>query len=224
MSKQFLYIAAFIVICFPSCRKNKRKEDAVKIVKEWTGKEIRFPQGLSCTSVGKDTTCVDLYTDNYKVILYVDSLGCTSCRLKLAEWNKIMRESDSVFVRKPEFVFFFQPKKREEKEMQSIFRQNGFKHPVFIDKENEIGKMNQFPSNPEYQCFLIDKSNKVLLVGNPSLVSGIWLLFKRVINEREARELTMEKGGEFFNPNENATHPPDLPVIKKGGRKSTKLI
>ena len=179
---------------FCSCKNNTRKESAAKIVKEWTGKEVKFPQSLSCTSMGKDTACIDLYNDNYKILLYVDSLGCTSCRLKLAEWKKIMQESDTAFVRKPEFVFFFQPKKRDEQELQSIFRSNGFRHPVFIDKDNEIDKINNFPANFEYQCFLLDKDNKVLLVGNPALLSGIWALYKRMISEHESRILTMEKG------------------------------
>jgi hypothetical protein len=88
----------------------------------------------------------NIYGRNYKIVLYIDSLGCTDCRLKLSEWNKIMREADSVFTRKPEFVFFFQTKKKDEKELQFIFRQNGFRHPVFVDKDNKTGKQNSFPS------------------------------------------------------------------------------
>ena len=137
--------------------------------------------------MGKDTTCVDLYSDNYKILLYVDSLGCTSCRLKLPEWKKIISESDSVFSKSPEFVFFFQPKQKDERELQQIFKNNGFRHPVFIDKENEIDKLNKFPSKTEYQCFLLDKENKVVIVGDPSLNKGIWDLFKSIITESEMK-------------------------------------
>jgi hypothetical protein len=184
---QCIIFAALIAICLSSCKKNKHKEDAVKIVKEWTGKEIKFPKGIPCTSMEKDTTCVDLYANNYKILLYVDSLGCTSCRLKLAEWKKIISESDSVFSNPPEFIFFFQPKQKDERELQHILKNNGFRHPVFIDKENEINKLNKFPSKPEYQCFLIDKNNKIVIIGNPSYNRGIWDLFKRTISEREMK-------------------------------------
>jgi len=211
MNKHLIGISAFIVFCLSSCANDRQKKEAIKIVKEWIGKEIKFPQGISCTSTGRDTTCVNLYSDNFKIVIYVDSLGCTSCRLKLSEWKKIMKESDSVFVRKPEFIFFFQPKKRDERELQSIFRGNGFSHPVFIDKENEIGKINPFPSNPEHQCFLLDKENKVILIGNPSLVSGIWFLYKRVINEREKKVLTTEKGGDLVYGDKTTTLPPYFP-------------
>ena len=181
-------LVGLVVFCLSSCKKNKQKDDTVQTVKEWTGKKVKFPKKLFCTSMGKDTACVDVYNDNYKILLYVDSLGCTSCRLKLYEWKKIMQESDTAFIRKPEFVFIFQPKKNGEEELlQSIFRQNGFHHPVFIDKDNVIAEINKFPSNPEYQCFLLDKNNKVLLVGNPALVPGIWILYKKIISERETK-------------------------------------
>lgn len=185
MNNSSFIITILLTMCLSSCKNNKQRDDAVKIIKEWTGKEIRYPENLYCTSMGRDTTCIDLHNDNYKIVLYVDSLGCTSCRLKLTEWKKIIKESDSTFSRKPEFVFFFQPKKRDEKELQFIFKQNEFRHPVFIDKANEIGKLNNFPSGSEYQCFLLDKNNKVLIVGNPSLNPGIWTLFKKTITEKK---------------------------------------
>lgn len=176
-------VIATIAVCFSSC-KNKRQNDALKIVAEWKGKEVKFPERIPCFSMGKDTTCVDLYGDNYKIMLYVDSPGCTSCLLKLSAWKKIMQEADTVFTRKPEFVFFFQPKKEDEKELAFLFRQNGFSHQVFVDKNNEIGILNSFPSMPEYQCFLLDKDNKVIIAGNPSLNQGIWTLFKKIITEK----------------------------------------
>jgi len=165
----------FGAVCFSSC-KDQRRKNAVKIVKEWTGKEISFPEGLTCTFMGRDTTCVDLYGDNYKVLLYVDSIGCTSCRLNLSDWKRIIDESDSIFITKPEFVFVFQPKKRLEKELHYILRSKGFRHPVFVDKENEFNEINIFPSNPDYQCFLLNKNNKVVMVGNPSHNTEIWAL------------------------------------------------
>jgi hypothetical protein len=185
MKKRIFIITVLVAVSLSSCG-NSRKGDALKIVAEWRGKEIVFPEDIPCFSMGKDTSCVDLHGDNYKIVLYVDSLGCTGCRLKLSEWNKIMREADSVFTRKPEFIFFFQPKRKDEKELQFIFRQNGFRHPVFVDKDNKIGKLNSFPSCPEYQCFLLDRASKVIIVGNPSLNPGIWTLYKKIITEREA--------------------------------------
>ena len=182
--RSIVLIVAIYTVCLSSC-KDMKLETAQVIVKKWTGKEIKFPQDLYCTSMGLDTTCVDIYSDNYKILFYIDSIGCTSCRLKLFEWKKIIKESDTIFSKPIEFIFFFQPKQKAEEELQQIFKNNAFKYPVFIDRKNEINKLNKFPSKPEYQCFLLDKDNKVIIVGDPSTNKEIWALFKKVINDRK---------------------------------------
>jgi hypothetical protein len=184
MNRKSLFIIILTLsFCFYSCNKNKRT-NAQKVVSEWTGKEMKFPAGLQCVSIMKDTACIDLYGDNYKILLYIDSLGCTSCRLNLSKWKNLIAEADSVFQKKPEFLFFFQSKKNREKELQVILKSDGFRHPVFIDKTNAIMKLNNIPKEQEYQCFLLGKDNKVVMVGNPVLNPAIWELYKKIIDEK----------------------------------------
>ena len=38
---------------------------------------------------------------------------------------------------------------------------------LYFDKEDNIGRLNHFPRNNQYHCFLLDRSNKVLAIGNP---------------------------------------------------------
>jgi len=221
-TKLFLLVVIVVIsfFCLSSCHKNKRKEDVAKIIREWAGKEIKFPEELFCTSMGSDTTCVDLYSDNYKILLYVDSIGCTSCRLNLTQWENLIIESDTAFIQKPEFVFFFQPKIKGDKDVILTLRENRFRHPVFIDKENGTYKMNNFPANPNYQCFLLDKDNKVLLIGDPSNNPNIWTLIKKIVNEQESRVLTTKNGGSFTSFVGNSTLPLELPL--KGRKEDAK--
>ena len=177
-------IIVLLFLC--SCKRDGRMQSARQIVAEWTGKEIQFPEGIPCQSLGQDTVCINTHNSTYKILLYVDSTGCSSCRLKqLFEWKNIMAEADSLFSGEVDFLFFFQPKKQDEKELQFLFRQYGFRHPVFIDTKNEIDKLNKFPSQTDYQCFLLDRDNRVLMIGNPSVNTGIWQLFKRYISGRD---------------------------------------
>jgi len=189
--KAIVTIVSVIILC--SCQNDNRTGDAVKIVKAWTGKEIIFSKLLLHSSMTGDSPHFDLYSDNCKILLYVDSLGCTSCRLNLSDWKMIMEESDTIFFRKPDFVFIFQPKKDGLTELQSILKQKGFRYPVFIDSENEMSNLNIFPSNPDYLCFLLDGNNNVLLVGNPSHNTGIWALYKKVIRNINESDTIKEK-------------------------------
>jgi hypothetical protein len=51
-----------------------------------------------------------------------------------------------------------------------------------MDMENTIMKLNNFPKEQDFRCFLLDKDNKVVMVGNPVLNPGIWELYKKIIN------------------------------------------
>ena len=177
-----------VLLLFCACKGDRRKQSIQQVVAEWTGKEILFPAGIPCQSLGADNPCIDFTNQNYKILLYVDSAGCSSCRLKqLSEWENIIEETDSLFSGEVDFLFFFQPKKQDEKELQFLFRQFGFQHPVYIDTKREIDRINKFPAQTEYQCFLLDRDNKVLMIGNPSNNTGIWQLYKKYISEKKSK-------------------------------------
>ena len=163
-----------------SCKKDERRTEAEKIVSEWVGKEIKFPSGYECRLLGKDTRlCADLLGREYKVLLYVDSMGCTSCKLRISEWKQRIAESDSLLSDRLGFLFFFHPK--DEKELQFLFKRDGFDYPVFIDHTNQINTLNNFPDKQSYQCFLLDRTNKVVMIGNPAINPRIWELYKEQI-------------------------------------------
>ncbi|MDR3266230.1 MAG: hypothetical protein LBT24_01490, partial [Tannerella sp.] len=89
------------------------------------------------------------------------------------------------FSKKPDFIFVIQPKHGGDKEIKQLLKQNGFIYPVFIDIDNKIFALNNFPKEQEYQCFLLDKDNKVVMVGNPVLNPAIWKLYKKIILNSE---------------------------------------
>ena len=79
----------------------------------------------------------------------------------------LIEETDTLFRGKLDFLIFYQPKSSDKKELDFQMKLYDFRHPVFMDMENQIDKLNRFPSNPELQCFLLDHSNKVVAIGNP---------------------------------------------------------
>ena len=186
-------IACFFVSFFLcSCKEDKRMQNIQQIVAEWTGREIRFPAGIPCQSLGRDTVCINTSSPNYKILLYVDSTGCTGCRLKLSEWKQLMAEADTLFPAQIDFLIFYQPKDKDRKELEFQMKLYDFRHPVFMDIENQIDQANRFPAHPDLQCFLLDRDNKVVVIGNPAINPKIWELYKQQISglKRSAVPLT----------------------------------
>lgn len=177
-----MIIRCFIVVLCAftlfSCSNNKY--DSIRsILREWEQKEILFPSCSVFTIQGRDT--VDFKLQNkYKVITYIDSVGCTSCKLHLSEWANLIYTVDSIHPNTVQFLFFFSPKKRME--IYQTLLANRFKYPVCIDDQDSINILNNFPSNAAFQTFLIDKKNRVLAIGNPIYNPKIKKLYLNLIS------------------------------------------
>ena len=179
-----------VVFSLYSCANNKRGENISRVADEWEGREILFPENLHCHVSGKDTLselCNEIFLKEFKILLYVDSAGCSSCRLKLLEWKQLIEEMEILYPGKVGFLFYFQPKSTEE--ITELLLINGFDYPVFIDADAAIDRLNQFPQSTQVrlsqspqavlnQCFLLDKDNKVLESGNPTVSARIWESYK----------------------------------------------
>jgi hypothetical protein len=178
-----LIIIVFLCFC---CKENKKLAEVNRVVKEWMGKTIQFPENAQCNILGKDTVpdlCSGSFHKEYKVLLYVDSSGCSSCRLRLFQWQQLIEEADNLYGENLSFLFFFQPKNKQE--MEFLFQRDKFAYTVFIDMDNTINHLNHFPQQEEYQCFLLDKNNSVLIIGNPTWNPKIWELYKEQISSEK---------------------------------------
>lgn len=154
------------VLCLASCRNGKdNKAEITRLVAEWQGKEILFPPNPVFTLYGKDTVDWEVPQTDFKILVYVDSIGCTSCKLQLPKWGKWIKEMDSIAPGRVSFLVFFQSK--DIKEIRYILRRDKFNFPVCVDIEDELDRKNHFPSNGNFQTFLLDRTNKVVVIGNP---------------------------------------------------------
>ena len=104
--KKVLYI--FILFLLASCQEND-KERIARLLNEWNRKEIKFPDHSVFTIQGKDTVTMDFHNTDFKVITYVDSIGCTSCKLQLHRWKELIAEMDSLTSGTVPFLFYFHP-------------------------------------------------------------------------------------------------------------------
>lgn len=135
------------------------------MVKSWQEKEIIFPEELIFTKYGKDTVKYNIPVSDYKIIMYVDSVGCTECKLQLYKWKDFITEVDSLTNGAVPILFFFYPK--DLREISFLLKRDSINIPVCIDKQNRMNRINHFPSHQMYQCFLVNKENKVICIGNP---------------------------------------------------------
>lgn len=170
-----------------SCQESN-KEAMLRLVNEWNGREIKFPSRSVFTVQGKDTVDFPFMDADYKVVTYVDSAGCTSCKLQLNRWKELVVEVDSLTDGAVPFLFYFQTK--DLKELRYLTRREGFTYPVCFDEKDELDGLNCFPDEMMFQTFLLDKDNKVVAIGNPVLSPKVKELYLKVMTGKGGQEAT----------------------------------
>ena len=161
--KPLLYILS-IFFLLTSCKEDK-KDQFARLVQEWQGKEIVFPQDMAFTRFVTEQVEYRIPDAEYKVLIYVDSTGCTSCKLQLPKWKELIAYVDSATNSNIPFIFVFQSK--DDKELRYILKRDNFNRPVCIDRDSQLDKLNKFPQDITFQTFLLDRDNKVKVIGNP---------------------------------------------------------
>lgn len=86
MSFIITLVTYLVVITLCACTKPDRPE---ALVREWIGKEIRLPDDALCMVQG-DTVQYDAAMNDYNIVMYVDSAGCTECKMRMPAWNAFM--------------------------------------------------------------------------------------------------------------------------------------
>ncbi len=122
------------------------------------------------------------------IVAYFDSVGCTSCRMKLPEWCKIMTKLDSI-MGKNQVALLLVTGSDNLADVRHIVRRDDFSYPVVNDSAGIFAKLNSLSHDTRLQAFMLDSMHKVCLVGNPT-------------QSKEMRNLYLTQ---FTNINSNST-------------------
>ena len=164
-----------MIIC--SCANNATK--VAKII----GQEISFDAQLR--NINKNVALQKNQNTNecVKLLIYYDSLGCNTCRVQcLDDWTKIMMESEKSNGALGVYVIFT-PKKDVPNEIPRLLRLGNFSYPIYMDDYGEFYEDNKKVIDDEDGIILLlDKNNKVVLLGNPLMNDAMWNLFKTTLD------------------------------------------
>lgn len=155
-----IYAFLFLLVACHS-----RKREIRDLVKAWQGKEIILPDTLSFKVQGRDTVCPDLLRARYKILNYIDTTGCTSCRSRFYDWTLLQKQTDSMQI---DVTYFFIANLQEFEELETLLQINRCQVPCLYDTSGIISRLNQFPAQSHMQTFLLDSLNRVVLIGNPT--------------------------------------------------------
>lgn len=131
----------------------------------YIGEKISVPSELA-SMIGKETT----------VLSYYDIKDCMSCKTKeLSFWNDFLGAFHALMtncVEDNRIIFVVNTRPNEE--LSEIFAtlQEECNFIIYYDIDDTLKKI--MPAESQYQCFLLDRKLRVLLIGKPIFNSSLF--------------------------------------------------
>ena len=179
---KILLIIISTALLFISCSNNSEIKKDLEMLQS---KSITIPTDIKTLVGGKDTVVNSFMESELKLIIYSDSSACSSCAIqKMYLWDSFIEDAEK-YQGRLKFYFLFSPTENDLTTVNLALRTNMFDYPVFIDSAGTFAKENpHLPKKPQLHTFLLDKDNKVILVGNPLNNPKIEEMFYKMVEER----------------------------------------
>lgn len=145
------------------------------IIRDWLGRHIDLNENLTNALTG-DTLIKDSH--DYFLLTYIGKDGCTGCKMKLNFWKRYFESLDTIDA---EIGFLMVIHPDDSTLVAYMLERDNFDLPVYIDTKDFVNETNSFPADEKFQSFLLDKSNDVIAIGNPTISPKIGNLYRNIM-------------------------------------------
>ena len=173
--KNIIAIVVFTLVAI-SC--SQSVDEHKNVVNQMSGMQIVFPANLTY-QVGNTRINLNPSEADFKIIVYIDSAGCTTCKMRMTLWNEIMAEFKALTSLDIQLVMILNTQPTEE--YFEVIKDREFNHPVCFDPENSFAAHNSLPDNSKYHSFLLNSNDSIIAIGNPAENPKIKELYKKII-------------------------------------------
>lgn len=143
------------------------RENTSEVIRKMVGSKVEMPDLVS-TYLGRDTSFTRGNESIVKLVVYFDSTACQTCRVNtLYEWKEIIN-LEKMTSGQFELILIFSPSQSDISNLRRALMRSRFLHPVYFDLEHSMLEKNNFIGrNQIFHTFLLDKNNRIVLVGDP---------------------------------------------------------
>lgn len=166
-------IAALLIL--PSCARQELKRE----MKHFMASEIVLPEVMEKSQDGKFVPVLREELPGPKMIVFIDSTECSSCRLsKLMVYDSVERLSEESGSFR--FVVLLSTKKSEAAKVRDLLLHSEIRFPVYLDTEHDFRRLNpSIPDDVRFHSFFLDGSGHPVFIGNPSGSARMMLLLEK---------------------------------------------
>lgn len=172
----FIFLLSFIG-SLSSCKgeiQSKKEQELIEEANSFMNRSIKFAPLFFDGRNPLDTT---LWNRRNKIVLYLDSLDCTSCTFtEIRKWNVYNKELEKL--RTDIVVVCNHP---DTKAIYDVKKATYVNYPVFFDVDKRFKLVNNIPQETMFHTFVIGSTNQVIWVGLPIRSKESWENFCSMI-------------------------------------------
>lgn len=166
-----IFRSLFILVFLYSC--SYKAKEVEETLYEMTRNEIDLDFNSLIQITGNTTNLLEY---EYIWLIYIPSDYCKPCWVQeLKEWEKYVKKYD-----RTNAISIISSKGKDYSEVKTFINNLNLNLPVYLDSTDVFKKKNNFiPEKISYHTFMIDKSKKIKIVGNPIKNEEIKELFEK---------------------------------------------
>ncbi|MBS3777540.1 MAG: hypothetical protein KGY70_20270 [Bacteroidales bacterium] len=184
INQKNIIILLLLVFTFVSCNlKVNNKRDFKELVNKYRNKKLItiIPDSVFYNKeyIAFDQTNLS-NNSNLKIITYIDG-RCHECIKSFKQWKNLIK----IAQKNINFNILFYVKTNNVNEFKKYYYPKSLhNYPIIIVENNNILKKNNLTDFDDPKTFLLDKNNKIILIGNPLHGDKLMKLYKQEINKR----------------------------------------
>ena len=180
--KTTIYILLSVIMLLSSCGKKNFAADILKLQSRPI--DLSSCEGAVCYENGERAAYYSSADSAYKLVIYIDSASCSPCFVShMLDYMGAVVDLDSVGVNT---LFIFEPKEIQKENLESSLAQLAYPLRAIVVPNGSFSSVNpHLPSSTLLHSFLLDKENKVIVVGNPARNDKVKELMLNTVRNRE---------------------------------------
>ena len=179
MRRLLLIVAVcFLAVASSGCKKARLRSQ----LKELMGSTIVLPEKITCVYNGEVYPMPDSLRDKPKLIVYIDSTECTTCRIsRIGMYHGLFHFAEEIGLF--EVMLILSNVDLDGIPVIRYISDLEIEHPVYVDVDNEFLHINRaIPKDKRMHSFLIDRFGSPLCVGDPASSDKMLLVLYRAVN------------------------------------------
>ncbi len=172
-SRLYIFVILLMINILYSCNVSTKPERRLELTEQANSFMNRSIKFAPLFSDSRNSLKPILWNKKNKIILYIDSLYCTSCTFnEIRKWNKYYKELEQM---NTEIVIICNHS--EVNDVLDIREIAHINYPIFFDVNKRFKLANCIPKDAIFQTFVLGSNNQVIWVGLPIRSEESWERF-----------------------------------------------